>query len=431
MGYVGAVSGACLAKLGHEVIGVDVSAHKVELINAGQSPIVEEGIGQLVKDMVASGRLRGTTDAEEAVLGSEMSFVSVGTPSAPNGSLSLKAVDAVSSDIGTVLKRKQDFHTIVYRSTLLPGATEERLAPILVEQSGRAVGKDFDVCFNPEFLREGTSIKDFEFPPYTLVGASSDRGYETLAAAYAKIDAPFIRTTIRIAESVKYLSNMYHALKISFANEVGAVLKQAGIDAREAMELFCRDTVLNISKAYLRPGFAFGGSCLPKDLRAFVYMAKQMDVDIPVLSHVMDSNTRHVDRAFDMIVKHGKRRLALLGLAFKAGTDDLRESPMVTLAERLIGRGYEIAVYDPHVNTATLVGSNREFIAREIPHFEGLMRPDVTAVLKGAELLVVANADAATVKEIVAHKPSAKVIDLQGVADLAQHFGKDYEGICW
>jgi GDP-mannose 6-dehydrogenase len=431
MGYVGAVSGACLAKLGHQVIGVDTNPKKVELINTGQSPIVEEGISEFVRETVANGSLRATTDAELAVRDSDISFVSVGTPSASNGSLSLAAVEAVSSEIGLALKRKPAMHVVVYRSTLLPGTTEQKLIPLLTQHSGKRPDHDVHVCFNPEFLREGSSIKDFHRPPYTLVGSGSERGFETLAQIYSGIEAPLIRTSVKVAESVKYLSNMYHALKISFANEVGAVLKQAGVDAREAMDLFCQDTVLNVSRAYLRPGYAFGGSCLPKDLRAFVYMARRLDIDIPVLTHIMESNERHIRRAYDMVLSHGKRRIALFGLAFKAGTDDLRESPMVALAERLIGRGYELKVYDPNVNAAALIGANREYIEREIPHFERLLQPDVASTLADAEVVIVAHADRDTAREIAAHMPSAKVVDLQGLGEIAAAAGDNYQGICW
>lgn len=432
MGYVGAVSSACLASTGHSVVGVDVNPTKVDLINAGRSPIVEEGIADLVAQTVSAGSLRATTDVAEAIADCDVSFVSVGTPSAPNGSLFTGAVETVSEQIGAALRDRDRPHVVVYRSTLLPGTVEEALVPILTRAAGRPLGEGLQVCFNPEFLREGSSIRDFYQPPFTLVGTGGDAATaEVLRAIYAGVDAPFIETTVRVAESVKYLSNMYHALKICFANEVGTVLGRIGIDAREAMDIFCQDKTLNISKAYLRPGYAFGGSCLPKDLRAFLYMARQLDEDLPMLGHVLDSNARHVERAYEMIAADGRRKVALLGLAFKKGTDDLRESPIVTLAERLIGKGFELRIHDPNVDAARLIGANREFIEREIPHFDKLLVSGVDEALEGAEVIVVANAAPEALERILQRRPRATVVDLQGVDALRALDSVEYKGICW
>ncbi|MFI5402736.1 MAG: nucleotide sugar dehydrogenase [Planctomycetota bacterium] len=431
MGYVGVVAGACLAKEGHDVIGVDVNPTKVDLLGRGISPIVEEGIAELVRDMVASGRLRASTATAEAVAATDLSLVCVGTPSAENGSLSLAAMDGVSGEIGDALRGKRGTHTVVYRSTILPGTTEDRLVPILERHSGRKAGKDLLVGYNPEFLREGTSIRDFREPPMTVVGARDEEVFRQMETVYAGVKAEFVRTTVKLAESVKYLSNNYHALKIAFANEAGAILKAAGVDGREAMQIFCKDRLLNISPAYLRPGFAFGGSCLPKDLRAFLYWARTMDLDVPLLARVLESNDRHIERAHRMIARHGRPRVALFGLAFKGGTDDLRESPIVTLAERLLGRGHEMAIYDPNVNTSRLVGANKAFIEKEIPHLDRLLKTDPRQALEGAGVVVVANADRAGIDTIVAAKPAVPIIDLQGVREIAALPGAQYTGICW
>ena len=432
LGYVGAVSGACLARAGHTVLGVDTNPNKVRMLASGVSPVIEEGIVELIQEMTKAGRLQATTDAAKAVAETDVSLVSVGTPSAPNGSLSVVAVENVTRQIGTALRKKSGPHTVVYRSTMLPGTTEEKLLPLLSETSGRKRGNGLEIVYNPEFLREGTSIKDFEQPPYTIAGGESEAGLKATEEMYRTINAPFIKTTWRVAESVKYMSNVFHAVKISFANEVGALLNAAGVDARAAAEIFCMDTTLNISRAYLRPGYAFGGSCLPKDLRAMLSLGKSNDVEMPMLSHVLDSNRRHVERAFAMIAAQGRRRIALFGIAFKSGTDDLRESPLVTLAELLIGKGYELKIYDPFVQAARLVGANKDFIEREIPHFERLMQPSAKAALDGAEAVVIGHVQAADVQAILALDPQVPVIDLQGVRRIEEaRAGGKYRGICW
>ena len=435
LGYVGVVSGACLARLGHEIIGVDVNAEKIGMINAGTSPIVEAGIGALVESAVAAGTLRATTDADAAVAASEVSFVSVGTPSAANGAISLAAIEAATDEIGTSIRRKDAPHAVVYRSTVIPGTTDSRLIPQLTETSGRSLGDGIEVCFNPEFLREGSSIADFDSPPYTIAGVGSDEAYRILEEIYAPVDAPLLRCDFRVAESVKYMSNAFHAVKVCFANEMGALLATMGMDARDAAAIFCRDEILNISPAYLRPGFAFGGSCLPKDLRAILHMAKDRDLALPMLDHVLDSNARHIDRAFDMIAAGGRRRVALFGLSFKGGTDDLRESPIVSLAEKLIGKGFELKIYDSNVQMARLIGANRAFIEREIPHIDRLLRPSPAETLTGAEIIVIGHAGEDEVAAIGAHARTlardAQIVDLQGIDALRDLEGSAYQGICW
>jgi GDP-mannose 6-dehydrogenase len=431
LGYVGTVSGACLARQGHEIFGVDKNPCKVALLEEGHSPIVEAGLDELIREAVGAGRFRATVDPERAVLETEVSLVSVGTPSARDASLSLEAVEAVTREIGEALRRKRGPHAVIYRSTVLPGTTDERFIPLLEERSGRRLGDGLDVCYNPEFLREGSAVADFHRPPLIVAGARTPCGFRLLETMYAGIEAEIVRTGLRTAEAVKYLANLYHALKICFANETGAVLKEMGVDAREAMEIFCKDRVLNISAAYLRPGYAFGGSCLPKDLRAFLHRARGLNVETPLLSQLLPSNRRHVDRAFDLIAENGRGRIALFGLTFKAGTDDLRESPLVTLSERLLGKGYELRIFDPDINTARLVGANREFIEREIPHLDRLLQPDVASTLAGADAIVLGKVGRCELETIAALQPEVPVIDLQGAQEPRALQSFDYRGLCW
>lgn len=431
MGYVGVVSAACLAKHGHTVVGVDVSPGKLELINAGRSPIIEGGVGELMADMVAAGRLSATADAAEAVARTDLSFISVGTPGLPNGATEMSAIDAVAGQIGSGIRDKTSPHTVVMRSTVPPGTIEDRVLPILCRSSGRQLGDGLELCSNPEFLREGSAVRDFAQPPFTLVGCSGEAGFTAMQTVYAAINAPMIRTDIRTAESVKYLCNIFHAVKIGFANEVGALLKSFGIDSREAMRILCEDRTLNISPAYLRPGFAFGGSCLPKDIRAFLSLAQDQNVHVPIIGSLLPSNEQHMNRAFQLIAGGGRRKIALFGLAFKAGTDDLRESPLVVLAERLIGKGFELAIFDRNVDMARLVGANRQYIDREIPHLERLLHPTPQAALSGAQTIVVWNAGPSEIAAIAAAHGGRTIIDLQGVKELERLDGADYQGICW
>lgn len=429
IGYVGCVSAACFAKEGHTVIGVDVNPNKVAMINSGDSPIVEAGIGPLLKEVVKSNYLSATTDSNMAVVNSDVSLVCVGTPSNPNGSLDLRYITRVCEEIGAALKNKNGHHTVVIRSTMLPGTIEGVVIPTLVKFSEKQVGIDFGVCINPEFLREGSSLKDFYAPPFTLIGADDEDTTATVRALYAGIDAPVIATSVKTAEMVKYVCNCFHALKVSFANEVGNICKALGVDSHEVMDIFCRDTKLNLSAYYLKPGFAFGGSCLPKDLRAINYKAKQVDVEVPVLSAILPSNRQQIERAVEMVLATGKKRVGVLGFSFKAGTDDLRESPMVALIETLIGKGLQLNIYDRDVSLARLFGANKEYIERQIPHIAQLMRSSIDEVLEFADVLVVGNK--AEEFETIAEKRK----DGQIVIDLVRLFdkisGENYQGICW
>jgi GDP-mannose 6-dehydrogenase len=431
LGYVGAVSCACLPELGHDVVGVDTNPVKVRMINDGQSPVVEEGINELIGEAVRLGKLRATADVDDAIQNSEVSLVSVATPSNPNYTPNLSAVDSVIRSIGAAIRKKEGRHTIVLRSTVPPGTTEDRILPILEESAGRKVGDRLSLVFNPEFLREGSSVKDFHQPPQTVVGSVDDAGYDVLEQLYAGLPGAFVRTSCRVAESVKYLCNVFHAMKIVFANEAGSVLKACGLDGREVMRIFCQDTQLNISAAYLRPGFAFGGSCLPKEVKGFLTLARDKGVPIPALQGLLDSNAAHIERAYDMIARDGRRKVALFGLAFKPGTDDMRDSPLVALAERLLGKGFELSIYDNFVKISRLLGKNKEFIDREIPHLDRLLCDDSEAALAGAEIVVVGHADPAARKAIIASAPRLRIVDLSGYADLRNAPAAEYEGICW
>ncbi len=431
LGYVGCVSSACFAKQGHQVIGVDVSPSKVGMINAGTATIVENGIGEMVAEMVKSGRLSATTDAADAVRRSDISLICVGTPSGSNGSIDLRYVERVCEQIGETLRTKPTRHTVVIRSTVLPGTTAGLVIPTLERTSGKKAGKDFGVCMNPEFLREGTSIRDFYEPPFTLIGTEDPDAGETLAGLYLGVEAPIHVTETGVAEMIKYSCNCFHGLKVGFANEIGNICKAFGIDSHEVMRLFCLDTKLNLSPAYLKPGFAFGGSCLPKDLRAITYHARTADVPTPILSGTLESNRRQIERAFDMVRATDSRRIGILGLAFKAGTDDLRESPMVSVVEMLIGKGLSLSIYDRDVSEAQLTGSNREYIEREIPHIWSLMRGSIDDVIAESEVIVIGN----TSKEFRSIQP--KLRSGQIVVDLVRAFGtktpeiERYHGIAW
>jgi len=431
IGYVGCVSAACFARGGHEVTGVDLNPTKVGIINSGKSPIVEQGIDELIAEMVQAGRLRATTCATEAVNSSEVSLVCVGTPSNANGSLDLNHVTHVCEEIGAAIKNKRERHTVVIRSTMLPGTVENVVIPTLEKHSGKRANTDFGVCINPEFLREGSSLKDFDCPPFTLIGTDEEQTAILVRDLYADIKAPLYVTALKTAEMVKYACNCFHALKVTFANEIGNICKAVGIDSHEVMDVFTKDTKLNLSPYYLTPGFAFGGSCLPKDLRAINYKAKQVDVDVPLLSSILPSNRMQIERAVNMVLQTGKKRVGVLGFSFKAGTDDLRESPMVTLIETLIGKGLQLSIYDRDVSLARLFGANKQYIEREIPHISQLMRNTIEEVLQEADVIVIGN-KAAEFRTI-----ADKVNDKQLVIDLVRLFEDSvsdhdrYEGICW
>lgn len=429
IGYVGCVSAACFAQEGHEVTGVDVNTTKVEMINQGKSPIIESGIGELMKEAVASSRLRATTSAAEAVHNSEVSLVCVGTPSNSNGSLDLRYVTRVCEEIGAALRTKQESHVVVMRSTMLPGTIESVVIPALEKASGETAGADFGVCINPEFLREGSSLKDFYAPPFTIIGADDEATAAVVRALYVNIDAPLYITALKTAEMVKYVCNSFHGLKVSFANEVGNICKALAIDSHVVMDIFCQDTKLNLSPYYLKPGFAFGGSCLPKDLRAINYKAKELDIEVPVLGAILPSNRLQTERAVDMVAGTGKKRIGVLGFSFKAGTDDLRESPMVSLIETLIGKGYQLSIYDPDVSLARLVGANKEYIEREIPHISQLMCPTIDDVVESTEVIIIGT-KAEEFRQIESKlKPGMTVIDLARVFDKTSD--DSYQGICW
>ncbi len=431
IGYVGAVSCGCLAASGHEVVGVDIAADKVAMLARGQSPIVEDEIDQLIADGVRSGQLRATVDIADAVANTEVSFISVGTPSGPDGSVSMRAVDEVMAAVGHELRGKPGTHTVVMRSTVPPGTAEDRVIPMLERASGKRHGEGFRYLSNPEFLREGSSVRDFRAPPFTLIGAAPGEDGAVLREIYAGIDAAVHVAPYRVAESVKYLANAYHAVKLAFANESGAVLASLGVDARAAFRLFCEDRVLNISPAYLTPGFAFGGSCLPKDIRSLLALADQANVPVPFLQHVLPSNQAIIERTFEAIARHGRQTVALFGLAFKQGTDDLRESPFVILAERLLGRGYGLQIFDRSVEVARLTGSNRAYIDREIPHLERLLAPDPAAALDGAGLVVLGHVGRDDRPALLAALRGHRVLDLAGIAEVRGHPGIAYQGLCW
>ena len=394
LGYVGTVSAGCLAAEGHQVVGVDPVPDKVDLINQGVSPIVETEIGEIIEVAVRNGKLRATQDANAAVHETDISFVCVGTPSQPNGNLDLRYIRRICEQIGRALQTKSERHTVVIRSTILPGTMRTVVIPTLEEFSGKKAGTDFGVCNNPEFLREGSAVKDFRFPPKTVIGELDRESGDFLATLYQELEAPFIRTELNTAEMIKYVDNSWHALKIGFANEIGVLCDAFGVDAESVMGIFCQDKKLNISSAYLKPGFAFGGSCLPKDLRALSYHGKIHDLQLPILNSVLPSNEMQIARGVKLVMDSGNSRIGILGFSFKAGTDDLRESPVIEVIERLIGKGYDLRIYDRNVSIAALVGANRDFILNRIPHISKLMVPSADEVLAHAQTVVIGNHDA-------------------------------------
>lgn len=431
LGYVGAVSLACLARDGHEVVGVDIDRNKLELIKSGKSPIIEEGIQELIENVVDQGRVRVTDNAEEAINQTELSFVCVGTPSLANGDQDLGAVTRLCKQIGSALSDKADHHTIVIRSTVLPGTVEESVIPLLEDSSGKRAGADFSVAFQPEFLREGSSIKDYDNPPMTVVGTTDTRATEKLKSIYGSLPCDFVATEYRTAETLKYACNAFHALKISFANEIGRICQVLGADSHSVMQLVCRDKQLNISPAYLRPGFAFGGSCLPKDLRALLYLAKRGDVEVPTLVSLLQSNRVHLEHALDLVLQTGKRNVAVVGLSFKSGTDDLRESPMVTLVEQMIGKGINIKIYDPEVRVSQLIGANRDYIEKVVPHIGDLIGNTLEEVLTDAEVIVLGLQGKDIAEAVAAHDtPDTYVLDLVGI-DLEPGLSGNVQGVCW
>jgi GDP-mannose 6-dehydrogenase len=431
LGYVGAVSLACLARDGHEVVGVDIDTVKLDLISGGRSPVVEEGIQELTAQVVGSGRVRVTSDVSAAIRDTELSFLCVGTPSNPNGSQSLDAVLRLTQQIGAALKAKGAHHVIVVRSTVQPGTVDEVVKPMLEQSSGLKSGEHFALCFQPEFLREGTSIKDYDHPPFTVIGTEDERAIAMLRTVFGPLPAPFVTTSVRTAEMLKYACNAFHALKVTFANEVGRLAQSLEVDSHEVMRLLCMDTRLNVSPAYLRPGFAFGGSCLPKDLKALLYIGKNRDVVTPTLTSLLASNRVHIDHAVDAILAMGRPSVAMLGLSFKSGTDDLRESPLVTVAEKLIGKGVPLRIHDPAVNLSRLIGANKRYIESAIPHIGTMMHGTLEETVRGAEVVIVGQTYAGLGQQLRAALTAQQtVFDFVNLPDRATLPGT-YRGVCW
>ncbi len=430
LGYVGCVSAACFAKAGHDVIGVDINKEKVDILNSGKSPIIESGLAQLINECVNEGRLKATLYAEQGIRNSDISLICVGTPSNSNGSLNLEYVYKVSEEIAWALKRKRDYHLVAVRSTVLPGTTESLLS-MLERVSSKKMGIHFGTCVNPEFLREGSAIEDFYHPPYTIIGEYDKKSGALLSKLYKDIDAPLIRVDVKLAEMIKYVNNTFHALKVAFTNEIGTLCKIMGLDSHTVMEIFCRDHKLNISPLYLKPAFAFGGSCLPKDLQALNYLAKEKDAETPLLRSILRSNELHIQRALDFIMNKGKRHIGILGLSFKSGTDDLRESPMIELVERLIGKGYTLSIFDGTVNLAKLFGANKRFIEEKIPHIVSLMVNDMLEVFDRSEVIVIGNRSREFVKAKNFLRRGQILIDLVRIFNGNEDFQGHYEGICW
>ncbi|MGA8493245.1 MAG: UDP-glucose/GDP-mannose dehydrogenase family protein [Terriglobales bacterium] len=432
LGYVGSVSAACWARAGHRVTGVDVNSTKVEMLASGRSPILEPGMSDFVAQGHQAGRLSATTDGIAAVHNSDISFVCVGTPSLRNGSVDLSHIEHVVREIGMALKQKKNHHVVVVRSTLLPGTTESLVIPLLESVSGRRAGADFSVCYNPEFMREGSAVADFLEPPYIVLGAQNPEHLTLLRKLYESTPGPAFETTLPVAEMVKHASNVFHAVKVSFANEVGTLCKHLGVDTEAVSRIVSSDTKLNISSAYLSPGFAFGGSCLPKDLRALAYQARQLDLNLPLLEALTPSNAEHLNRAVDAVLRIGKKKVSLLGLSFKAGTDDLRESPQVQLVKRLLGEGCQIRIWDQDVSFGRLAGANRQYIEEVIPHIGSLLSADLEQVVNYGEVIIVGNKAAKKEQLIQYLKPSQVVLDLVNLDRLQRpDQPAAYQGICW
>ena len=431
LGYVGAVSAACLARDGHEVIGCDIDPVKLDLIGRGESPIIEAGLPELISNGVRSGRLRVTNDSRRAMAESTISLLCVGTPSDRHGAQDLTAVKRLAAQLGDALAQKPAFHGFVLRSTVAPGTTETVLTPIIAERSGKTAGEDFAVAFQPEFLREGVSIRDYDHPPYTVVGTDHSGLSNDLRSLYGDLPAPFRVTDIRSAEALKMVANAFHALKITFANEVGRLTQALDVDGRAVMSLICEDRQLNISPAYLRPGFAFGGSCLPKDVRALEALARDHALSLPMLTGILPSNQLQIEHAAQWVLQSGHREVGILGLSFKSGTDDMRESPLVTLTERFIGKGLNLRIYDPKVNLARLLGANKRYIEHSIPHIASLLQPDAKSVIEHGQVLVVGLADEALVEALERyHRPDQLILDLVGVPATAGISAR-VQGVCW
>ena len=430
LGYVGCVSAACFSSSGHRVIGVDPNEVKVNQINEASSPIIENDLGDLIHQSVSKGLLSATTSGREAILDSDVSFICFGTPSQVNGDLDLEYICNVCEEIGKSIHLKDSFHLVVVRSTMLPGSMRDVVIPILEESSGKVVGKDFGVCINPEFLREGTAVYDFFHPPKIVIGEIDDESGSLLVKLYENINSPLLRTDLRTAEMVKYTDNVWHALKVCFANEIGNFCKELDIDSHQVMDIFCQDKKLNLSSYYLKPGFAFGGSCLPKDVRAFSYKAKTMDLDLPIITSILPNNNLQIQRGLDMILKEGKKKIAILGFSFKAGTDDLRESPIVEIIERLLGKGYDLCLYDHNVHLASLTGANKDYILNVIPHISELMVDNIGAAINDAEVIVIGNNSPEFNDILEKTNQDQVVIDFTRISS-SRSIPDRYNGISW
>jgi GDP-mannose 6-dehydrogenase len=431
LGYVGTVTAACLADRGCTIHGVDSNSTKVDLINSGQSPLREAKLDELLKRTVASGKLRATMDAQDAVNQSDISLICVGTPSKPNGDLDLKYVRRVVEEIGTALATKQEYHTVILRSTVLPGTTWDVVKPILEESSSKRVGRDLGLCFNPEFLREGSAVTDFYDPPFTIIGSGNPADAERVRSLYDWLDAELIVCDVQVAEALKYVNNCFHAMKVVFANEVGRLCHALTIDSHLLMEIFCKDTRQNISPLYFKPGYAFGGSCLPKDLRALLYQAKTLDVPMELFRATLDSNRTQMEIGVQMVERLGNKNVGLLGLSFKAGTDDLRESPLVTFAETLIGRGYELKIFDEDVSMANLLGTNREYIQQRLPHIGALLETSLERVVEQSETIVIGNSNPTFRKVLNGLKENKEIVDLVRIVPEGLPVDSSYHGIGW
>ncbi len=430
LGYVGSVSSACLADNGHFIIGVDTNKTKIDIINKGRSPVIEEGLQSLIKKAVDNGKIQASVDGESAVLNSDISFVCVGTPSMSNGSLDLEYLERVAQEIGTHLKNKESYHIIAIRSTVLPGTTENTIVPILEEKSGKKAARDFGLVVNPEFMRESSAVSDFYDPPKTVIGALNKTDADEVAELYENINAPLIKTSISVAEMIKYADNAFHALKVTFSNEIGNICRALNIDSHEVMEIFCQDTKLNLAPYYLKPGFAFGGSCLPKDIRALSYKAKMLDIKVPVLDAILPSNELQIRNTVKRIIALDKKKVGILGFAFKAGTDDLRESPIVELIEILLGKGYEIKIYDKQVSFAKLFGANKEYIEKRIPHISRLMVKDPRDIVNHSEIIIIGSKNSEFEDIFPLLNKEQYVFDLVRITNKTITQAK-YIGICW
>ena len=432
LGYVGCVSGACLAELGHHVIGVDPNIVKVEMINHGKTPVIEDGFQEYLENTVKNKSFFATTDWKMAISETDMALVCVGTPSRSNGSIDLKFIKRVCEHIGEALRSKKDYFVVGIRSTVFPGTVEGLVIPIIMEHSGKVAGRDFGVCMIPEFLREGSSVHDFFNPPKTVIGEYDKKSGEIVADLFKTLEAPLVRAEIRVAEMVKYADNSFHALKVAFANEIGNLCKELEFDSHKVMNIFCMDKKLNLSPYYLKPGFAFGGSCLPKDLRAITYESKMLDIDLPVLNAVIESNKKQVLKVVKKLCEYKGRSLGFLGLSFKGGTDDLRESPIVEVIENMIGKGFRVRIYDKYVSIARLMGSNKEYIEKEIPHLSSLMSSSVVELIDNSEVIIVGNfSDEFKEALLLETKETQVVIDLVRIIGEQDKINANYYGICW